>query len=70
MGSGKPWARYLFADDTNPVIHDDYLTKIGCRSNKSVLYTVNKIHTPFIKYCIDDVSLELHLYGGADFSKF
>ncbi|KAL3981997.1 ATG C terminal domain family protein [Acanthocheilonema viteae] len=67
-GNGKPWARFLLTDDAAPVIYDDYLTKIDGRSNRSVLFTTNKIHTPFIKYVVDDVSLELHLYGGADFS--
>ncbi|EFO23860.2 hypothetical protein LOAG_04624 [Loa loa] len=67
-GNGKPWARFLFADDTAPVTYDDYLTKIDGRPNRSVLFAMNKIYTPCIKYCIDDVSLELHLYGGADFS--
>ncbi|OZC09259.1 hypothetical protein X798_03803 [Onchocerca flexuosa] len=67
-GNGKPWARFLFVDDVVPITYDDYLTKIDSNSNRSVLFTMNKIHTPFIKYSIDDVSLELHLYGGADFS--
>uniref|UniRef100_A0AAF5PGR6 Autophagy-related protein 2 n=2 Tax=Wuchereria bancrofti TaxID=6293 RepID=A0AAF5PGR6_WUCBA len=67
-GNSKPWARFLLSDDAAAVAYDDYLTKIGGRSNKSVLFAMNKIYTPFIKYSIDDVSLELHLYGGADFS--
>ncbi|KAK6110251.1 ATG C terminal domain family protein [Brugia pahangi] len=67
-GNSKPWARFLLPDDAAAVAYDDYLTKIGGRSNKSVVFAMNKIHTPFIKYSIDDVSLELHLYGGADFS--
>ncbi|VDK70104.1 unnamed protein product [Onchocerca ochengi] len=67
-GNGKPWARFLFVDDVAPIIYDDYLTKIDSKSNRSVVFTMNKIHTPIIKYSIDDVSLELHLYGGADFS--
>ncbi|KAM3726481.1 Autophagy-related protein [Dirofilaria immitis] len=67
-GKGKPWARFLIVDDVAPVTYDDYLTKIDSKSNKSVLFAMNQIHIPFIKYSIDDVSLELHLYGGADFS--
>ncbi|CAG9531831.1 unnamed protein product [Cercopithifilaria johnstoni] len=67
-GNGKPWARFLFADNAAPIIYDDYLIKMDGRSNRPVLFAMNKTHTPFIKYSIDDVSLELHLYGGADFS--
>uniref|UniRef100_A0A915PI46 Autophagy-related protein 2 n=1 Tax=Setaria digitata TaxID=48799 RepID=A0A915PI46_9BILA len=66
--NGKPWARFLFTDDEPPITYDDYLTKFSDTSNRSVLFTMSKDHIPLIKYSIDDVSLELHLYGGADFS--
>lgn len=66
-GDGKPRARFLFDDDIPPVTYDNYLKRVDGRSDKAVLLTANKNHVPLIKYVIDDVSLEFHLYGGSDF---
>ncbi|VDM95918.1 unnamed protein product [Thelazia callipaeda] len=63
-GSGRPKARVLFRGGSPPIIHDNYLKKID---ERSVLSTTSKNYIPLFKYCIDDLSLELHLYGGADF---
>lgn len=59
---GMPRARFLCEDKIPPVTNDNYLRN---RSRSSYLLQSKDI--PIVNYIIDDISLEIHVFGGNDF---